>query len=268
MFTRPNGFMKETYKQCEPVSVIIDKCQYQLDNTCKDYLKNYGMGYYYVNRIIRTLENLQNNIQTAKNNECLPYYTNPEGCLGKNLHYNKLLNCNNLDANNKNFLTDKILRVTYKQARGNFLKKKNIGKTAVIKFTDDHNWITYFQDNPEILYHGSYSFTYSSEFRQLIINMLHQGKLSQGTKSIITLDIYPSNYNINGPFTEVSANNKKNMASGSYELEVKKCFNIAERGIVSIVIPPIYFINIKYDEIKKDYNIYELLHLYKLYVNR
>ena len=43
-----------------------------------------------------------------------------------------------------------------------------------------------------------------------------------------------------------------------------ECLNVAERCSVSIVIPKLYFPNLDDNEIKKSYNIRELINIYNL----
>ena len=90
MVRRPEIYLEEQYFSCVPHQVNIEKHQYQLDPTEQDYLKNYGMGYYYVNRIIRAIETLQNNIQKSQNSECPIKLSNPYCIIGDMSVYKKI----------------------------------------------------------------------------------------------------------------------------------------------------------------------------------
>ncbi len=90
MVRRPEIYLEEQYFSCVPHQVTIQKKQYELDAIEQDYLKNYGMGYYYVNRIIRAIETLQNNIQKSQNSECPIKLSNPDCIIGDMSVYKKI----------------------------------------------------------------------------------------------------------------------------------------------------------------------------------
>jgi hypothetical protein len=90
MVRRPPIYLEDKHYCCEPHQVSIEKKQYSLDNAEQDYLKNYGMGYYYVNRIIRAIETLKNNIQTSQNSECPIKLSNPDCIIGDMSVYKKI----------------------------------------------------------------------------------------------------------------------------------------------------------------------------------
>ena len=90
MIKRPDIYLEEKYYSCEPTKVTIEKKQYKLDETEQDYLKNYGMAYYYVNRIIRSIETLKNNIQKSQNSECPINFYNPDCIIGDMYVYKKI----------------------------------------------------------------------------------------------------------------------------------------------------------------------------------
>ena len=90
MVRRPEIYLEEKYFSCVPHQVTIEKHQYHLDQVEQDYLKNYGMGYYYVNMIIRSIETLQNNIQKSQNSECPIKLCNPDCYIGNMSVYKKI----------------------------------------------------------------------------------------------------------------------------------------------------------------------------------
>ena len=269
MFTRPCPYMQEFYGCCDPTAVIIEKKQYELDNICQDYLKNYGMGYYYVNKIIRQIEVLQNNIQFAKNNEPIIKYANEDCKIGDITAYQKLynvykcgFNTNYLDSN---FMNGKELEYKYLTGTGDFFSK--IGKTVIINFINKGEWRAYFTSDPGNNFYGKYTFKYDNIIGKTTIYIKHIGKSADGNENILELDGWVDDYKNIGNFTETGkANDDK--ATGTYQWIEKKCLNISERGCVTITIPPTYFPNLKISEIKKKYNIYDLLQIYRLNVNK
>jgi hypothetical protein len=71
MIRRPCVYLDQKYNCCTPTSVSIELDRYKLDKAEQDYMKDYGMAYYYVNRIVRKIEVVQRNIQEARVNEPL-----------------------------------------------------------------------------------------------------------------------------------------------------------------------------------------------------
>jgi hypothetical protein len=90
MIRRPEIYLEETRNSCAPTSVEIVKRQYTLNDAERDYLKNYGMAYYYVNRIIKKIEVLRNNIQNSQNSECPIKLSNPDCIIGNMSVYNQI----------------------------------------------------------------------------------------------------------------------------------------------------------------------------------
>ena len=50
--------------------------------------------------------------------------------------------------------------------------------------------------------------------------------------------------------------------------KIKSNLNISNRGNIMITIPKIYFPNLYDNEVRVEYNIHDILHLYKLNLNR
>ena len=319
MIRRPSIYLDQTYNCCIPTSVDVEMKQYRLDETEQDYMKDYGMAYYYLKRIVGVIDTLKKNIQDAKINEPLLRSRNitcdviPKQCYivggkcltscgNKNCPPNSYKTCKevkkvciddpivkqrllrglykndmivydfkgynqypicgfNQNYNDINFLTGKKLQITYDEAEGDFAK--NLGKTGIINFIDKENWSAYFVNNRNDTFRGTYTFEYNPG-GETLIDILHDNKTSDGSNNIITLNGFVEDYKNEDTFTEVSISDSNDNASGRYKWIVQECLNIAERCSVSIVIPKLYFPNLDDSEIKKSYNIRELINIYNL----
>lgn len=122
MVRRPEIYLEEQYFSCVPHQVTIQKKQYELDAIEQDYLKNYGMGYYYVNRIIRAIETLQNNIQKSQNSECPIKLSNPDCIIGDMSVYKKIKA--NLNVSQRGNIMITIPKIYFPHLMDNEIRKE------------------------------------------------------------------------------------------------------------------------------------------------